>query len=122
MERAFGPGRPIGAGAGADAGGAVGDGAGPSFQAPSSGEPGIGPVPAARDGSESVVLRRGLDRVRRDRDAHLSARRGSGPETLGDGGADRGADDQADGQEGDLGWAHVTPCEAGGQASATGSA
>ena len=41
-------------------GGAVGDGVGPSFQAPSSGEPGIGPVPAARDGSESVVLRRGL--------------------------------------------------------------
>jgi hypothetical protein len=50
----------IGAAAGAVAGGAVGDGAGPSFQAPSSGEPGIGPAPVAPEGSESVVLRRGL--------------------------------------------------------------
>ena len=99
----------IGVGAGADAGGSVGDGAGPSFQAPSSGEPGIGPVPAARDGSESVVLRRGLTEFGEIVTRTCPAWRRSGPEALGDGGADCGPDDQADGQEGDLGWAHVTP-------------
>ena len=53
-------GTPVGAAAGVDAGGVAGVGAGPSFHAPSSGEPGIGLASAASDGSESVVLRRGL--------------------------------------------------------------
>ena len=84
-----------------------------------SGDPGTGRGPSVRRRLGQRVPAAGPDRVRRDRDADLAAGCRSGTERLDDGRADARAEDEADGQEGDLGWAHVTPCEAGGAARAT---
>ena len=110
IERAFGRRRPAPAGERAGGVAAMYDAAGTSNQAASSGDPGIRGASPPTAVSASVELRARHHRVRRDRHPNLAPGCRPGSDRLDDRRADGRAEDDAEGQEGDLGRAHGPPC------------